>query len=269
MVSIPNLITYTNLRPIVENSCGRRLGINEFSKLVGIWSDGEESVSSLEKKEDEIRGLGFIVNKTRTLDPKTGKKVWDWGIGIELKVVLPPKRQITPPIQVSFGNAPSTPPSKNNSGFNSVSNSPNLINSEGFSPPLKNSIRNSNSNGREGMSIIALWHNGIESRKNEVARRLQERCGRVHQAWLKSRNETEASDQVDEVQVSGFSTPSKKGKEREVLQGEGGLLTPAATRENGRRKGARVVHFDMESQDETRESDDEVEERGIESNLRL
>lgn len=244
-ISIPNLITYTNLRPIVENSCGRRFGINEFKRLVAVWEEEDQEnklATSLSEEKDELRGLGFIINKVRSLD-SNGKRALDWGVGIELKVKFPPKRPVTPPIQVSFGSAPNTPPTKPNS----AQDSPGLSFGEGFGSPSGKSRGNPNgSTGREGMSIIALWHNGIEYRKSEVARRLSERCGRIHQAWLEDKSNVQ----------DGVSTPSKKGKEREVLSGEGGLLTPANTRENGRRKRGRVVHFEIDSQEDEEEDED-------------
>ncbi|EPQ27573.1 uncharacterized protein PFL1_04711 [Pseudozyma flocculosa PF-1] len=229
-VRLPNLVTYTAIRPLVERSGGRRLGPTELARLASVWMDFQapsadapsSSSASAGAGADEIKGLGFIVSRTRTLDARTGRRVWDWGIGIELEVRRP-RRAKTPPVQVEFGGVgvgveatsaatargvptPSTPgasvavdrsrfatppPSPASSRLDATPTpaSPSKRRREQSgsllpsSPSLPSSPR-STTKAREGMSFVALWNNGIEVRKAEVGRRLRQRCGRFHQLWL-------------------------------------------------------------------------------------
>ncbi len=83
-VRLPNLISYTALRPLVERSGGRRLGPTELRRLASVWTDfhskSKAAVENQEAKEEEeeVRGLGFIISKTRSMDPRTGRRALDW-----------------------------------------------------------------------------------------------------------------------------------------------------------------------------------------------
>ena len=315
-VRLPNLVSYTALRPLVERSGGRRLGPTELKRLASVWLDFQRSSKSAKEEEEEVRGLGFIISKTRSMDARTGRRALDWGIGIELEI----KRTIrerTPPTQVNFGGVevqaspvlpaegfdesvkgtpkmPSTrfstpPPSSERNGLRSPyvgqhSSSP-LFSSPRrkqrvTSPSASASPKTRSSAGaakaREGMSVVAMWNNGLETRKAEVGRRLRERCARYHQLWLDERGisvpicaKGEANLEVLDVEPATpsrrkqrmiglgiASTADSNGEEgtgtalsspslpREAVMGAGGLLTPSATRSGGRRVGKRMFHMD-------------------------
>ncbi|TKY88607.1 hypothetical protein EX895_002596 [Sporisorium graminicola] len=333
-VRLPNLISYTALRPLVERSGGRRLGPTELKRLASVWVDFQRSSAALQQgrpeaalkgeEQEEVRGLGFIISKTRSMDARTGRRALDWGIGIELEI----KRTIrerTPPTQVNFGGVevqaspvlPSSaegfdesvkgtpkmpasrfstppPPSLSSSTERQALRSPYLHQPHASSSPLLASPRRKmraasptpaspktrSSVGavkaREGMSVVAMWNNGLETRKAEVGRRLRERCARFHQLWLDEKgisvpvavksepqepstpSSRRSQKQEQEHQTIGLGIASAADSDdddndedeagrllpREAIMGAGGLLTPSATRSGGRRVGKRMFHMD-------------------------
>ncbi|PWN52942.1 hypothetical protein IE53DRAFT_384577 [Violaceomyces palustris] len=334
-VRLPNLITFTALRPLVERSGGRRFGSTELARLVGLWSQGgsESEGGSLQDRDqdsnplpptkEEIRGLGFIVTKTRALDPRSGKKVWDWGVGIELNFSRQ-ARQVTPPLEVTFQNVPTTTNMANRSPSlagphlsSASATGVQVVATPSTPPPASRrrgrdwSVQGGGSDtpgsltcsspslmdggtvkghrtAREGMSIVALWNNGIEARKAEVARRLRLRVAVYHSAWLKqmglhdTSTSTSSGDlcrkegEADQLLTSPLrseswntgevpQTPSSrktKGTEEggelrrgQAMPGPGGLLTPASTRSGCRRIGGRIIHFDPSQLDQDRLGD--------------
>ncbi|CBQ69472.1 conserved hypothetical protein [Sporisorium reilianum SRZ2] len=314
-VRLPNLISYTALRPLVERSGGRRLGPTELKRLASIWGDFRRSHDDA----DEVRGLGFIVSKTRSMDARTGRRALDWGIGIELEI----KRTVrarTPPTQVNFGGVEvhspvptavegfdesvmgtpkmpvrfSTPPPSSEKKVGRspyVESSPLLASprrkGRAASPtPASPKTRSSvgSAKAREGMSVVAMWNNGLETRKAEVGRRLRERCARYHQLWLDEKGisvplapapvkkesiehepSTPSSRRTPkhEQQVVGLGIASAADSDdddddgdaigrsmpRQAIMGAGGLLTPSATRSGGRRVGKRTFHMDASELD--------------------
>lgn len=294
-VRLPNLITYSALRPLVERTGGRRLGSEELARLVWVWSDvgssGEEKSQrdQDQDKDADVGGLGFLVNRTRTLDARTGKRTWDWGLGIELSLSralgsATARRPQTPPVEVSFRNAATAAPS---SPVPSSTSSP-----AGPSTPTRRSRTSSGEallasprrrndglrTGREGMSLVALWNNGIEVRKMEVARRLRERAGRLHQAWLDSPACTSATAScLSEAETPRTMhtekyaekddvprTPSRKmTRVGDAQIGADGLPTPSATRSRsgtGSRRNGRIMHFDPAELDAEMSAEEEEEE---------
>lgn len=323
-VRLPNLISYTALRPLVERSGGRRLGPTELRRLASVWVDFQRCQNPAEV-EEEVRGLGFIISKTRSMDPRTRRRALDWGIGIELEI----KRTVrarTPPTQVGFGGVevqaspklpaeaafdesvegtpklpsrfttPPASPSASRSLRGQVQSSPLLASPQrrgkgrAVSPtPSSPKVRSSTGldamgreKAREGMSVVAMWNNGLETRKAEVGRRLRERCARYHQLWLDekgisvpsapsqpvgeratpSRTRTiglgiASADSDDDEEASGEAPPAP----HEAIMGAGGLLTPSATRSGGHKPGnKRIFHIDpSELLSEGEEEEDESE----------
>ncbi|SPO24271.1 uncharacterized protein UTRI_03539 [Ustilago trichophora] len=324
-VRLPNLISYTALRPLVERSGGRRLGPTELRRLASVWVDFHRTSSKpnfapAEEEEEEVRGLGFIITKTRSMDPRTGRRALDWGIGIELEI----KRTIrerTPPTQVNFGgvevqSSPILPQSATEAFDETLQGTPKMRTRFTTPPPSSErklvakvspytqtsspllssprrktrvtsptpsspKVRSSTgaAKAREGMSVVAMWNNGLETRKAEVGRRLRERCARYHQLWLDetgisippplSSSVNVSPVKVDHEEQDVLATPSRTrivglgiatedrnaegGAERgdglpppprEVVMGAGGLLTPSATRSGGHRVGKRIFHMD-------------------------
>lgn len=259
VVRLPNLITYTALRPLVERTAGRRLGPVELARLMYLWSNGRlpsqdasrgasnAPVTPVGKEQEALSGLGFILARQRCLDAN-GRRKWDWSLGIELTIKRA-RREVTPPLQVSFGGSsenggasvqvPSTPPSSARSsgvafGLETPPSTP-----SGSKRRRETSGDGSPNVGREGMSLVALWNNGIEERKSEVGRRLRALCASDMEEWLQNGATTNSRADLDERP----STPEPSTRRAEV--GAGGLLTPSATRPEGRR--SRFVKFDKDT----------------------
>ncbi len=301
-VRLPNLISYTALRPLVERSGGRRLGPTELRRLANVWLDFQRQSSDA---VDEVRGLGFIIGKTRSIDTRTGRRALDWGIGIELEIKRT-VREKTPPTQIGFGGVEvqSSPLLASSDNFDETVRGTPKMPSRATTPPPAGErvaanartqlmspllgsprrkvcaesptpsspkVRSSlgAAKAREGMSVVAMWNNGLETRKAEVARRLRQRCARFHQLWLDENGiSVPAPKQAHEP-----STPSRKpagaadaesdtedgvpGPPREVVMGAGGLLTPSATRSGGRRVGKRTFHLDPSELDSHTLSDED------------
>uniref|UniRef100_V5EZ61 DNA replication factor Cdt1 C-terminal domain-containing protein n=1 Tax=Kalmanozyma brasiliensis (strain GHG001) TaxID=1365824 RepID=V5EZ61_KALBG len=279
IVRLPNLISYTALRPLVERSGGRRLGPTELRRLASVWSDFHRSSP---EEVEEVRGLGFIISKTRSMDTRTGRRALDWGLGIELEIRRT-VREKTPPTEIGFGGV-------------SVSASP-KVREEGFDEKVKASPRRKRETSgssldttreavkaREGMSVVAMWNNGLETRKAEVGRRLRERCARFHQLWLdekgisvppsarlvKKKPGSPSRNQPKMVGL-GIATSADSDAEddvfpREAIMGAGGLLTPSATRSGGRRVGKRTFHMDPSELDREALTSEDEEEGDLSSN---
>lgn len=333
-VRLPNLISYTALRPLVERSGGRRLGPTELGRLASVWVDFQRSQHppSEASEEEQVRGLGFIISKTRSMDPRTGRRALDWGIGIELEI----KRTIrarTPPTQVGFGGVevqaspklpadaafdesvegtpklPSRfttpPPSPSSRSLRGVQSSPLLgspqrrggkareVSPTPSSPKVRSSTGLSTmgrEKAREGMSVVAMWNNGLETRKAEVGRRLRERCARYHQLWLDEKGisvpppNSEPKREVEDPATPsrtrtvglGIAAADSDDEEeaplahapREAIMGAGGLLTPSATRSGGHKPGnKRIFHLDPSELLSEEEEDEEVDEPGLKSEL--
>jgi hypothetical protein len=132
LVSMPALITYHQLRPLIEQGGGYQFSEAHFARLVWLWAD-QTSASS------PLSGLGFVVNKTLNRSRSSGQKVSSWGLGIELKI-----RRTSDP------------------GLSLV----------GVEPPSPKRSRSAAENARDGMSVVALWSLGAEGRKEAVRRKL-------------------------------------------------------------------------------------------------
>lgn len=271
LVRLPNLITFGALRPLVERTAGRRLGSIELARLMYVWSNGSAISTGLptasnppllppkrpgnRSDPEYLSGLGFLLGRQRILDG-SGRRKWDWSLGIELTLYRA-RREATPPLQVSYGPSeadstsgtprtpdtrphldgvlgaqtpPSTPPSskrrRNNSGDVASPCSP-LVRRDAV--------------GRQGMSFVALWNNGVEERKAEVARRLRALCAAEMEVWLQSQD-TSRHLVVSKTRDERLKTPEPDRSGVEV--GAGGLITPSSTRATRRQAQARFVHHD-------------------------
>lgn len=101
------------------------------------------------------------------------------------------------------------------------------------------------------MSFVAMWNNGIEERKAEVGKRLRTMCAQTMEEWLNEREGLRGSEELMAAPVRSerAQTPETQVGPRSVEVGHGGLLTPSATRPEGRKAGRRTVHFSEEELD--------------------
>ena len=145
-VSIPNLISFANLKIMVEKGSNRNFGLEKFSQLIWLWTctldcQLDDRLGKEGNMEDEIKGLGFISKPMKELHRATGKKSLTWGLGIEITVktniILPNLELVNPSLPVS-----------------------------GPLPPARRIT------ARDGMSIVALWSQSSEMRTEEVRKRL-------------------------------------------------------------------------------------------------
>lgn len=228
-ISLPGLISFAALKPLVERTSGRQFGPAEFARLTYLWTDGtassqrSQSAGLQQAADDTLRsGLGFVVGRQRTLDA-AGRRKWDWSLGIEL-TVSQPERQVTPPLQVSFGaqdaavQVPRTPPSSSSvRGARSLGSSP----KSSPSPKRRNDFGALSSPsspsraavGRQSMSFLALWNNGIEERKAEVLQRLRAWCATALEAkesGLSDQGQGDAATALKES-VSALQQARSKG----------------------------------------------------------
>lgn len=148
-IRLENLATYNQLRSMVERGSGRRFGQAEFAQLLWLWNAADTVKPVLDDPFIEspstaapASSLGFLVTKTVELSKSSGKRVNGWGIGIELDL----KRN-----------------SEASERSLAIQNSPS---SRKQSSPSKMAGK------REGMSVVALWSQGAEERKNEIRLRL-------------------------------------------------------------------------------------------------
>ena len=262
-VRLPNLISFTALRPMVERASRRSLDLHEFRRLVWLWANAVGAPSSAAPPStapspgapppSEVRGMGFIVSRMRTLDSASRKRVYDWGIGIELVHNRPStwRRPATPPLEVSYGppqntvspgaggcaasspsraapvGPPQTPPRRRQPSNQTVHTSP-AQQSPARSP------------ARDDMSNIAVWNHGLEERRAELAHRLRRLVAHAHHTWLQDTQRAldecplrTASD-AEQGTAPIPKTPAKGGEMPAGYQlDEHGLLTPAATRTPG------------------------------------
>ncbi|KAN0064105.1 hypothetical protein ACQY0O_003269 [Thecaphora frezii] len=253
-VRLPNLATYSALRPLVERSGGRRFSPTELARLANVWIDFAPRPPS---GSDEVQGLGFLVTRTRTLDA-SGRRVWDWGIGIQLEVTRP-RRQKTPPVQVGFQGVVTD----GAGDVERVTPPPSPAPSQASPSPSKSVSRSA---ARDNMSFVALWNNGIEARKAQVARRLRVRCGRWHQKWLDEQGiEVVTPPPMRSDKVEEPTTPTRESKGK-AMQGEGGLWTPSHSRSG--KHAERIVK--LPHGDATDDDDDERARRSVvEDEVRL
>ncbi|KAK4685292.1 hypothetical protein P7C73_g4865, partial [Tremellales sp. Uapishka_1] len=107
-VLLPNLTNFLAIKESVERSSGRRFGLPELGRLAWMYDwdgkalpsdtdDQENPFLVTEKKEergdDSVVGLGYVISTTRTLDA-AGKKVYTYGLGIELELRVGETREI-------------------------------------------------------------------------------------------------------------------------------------------------------------------------------
>jgi len=161
-IRLENLATYNQLRAMVERGSGRRFGQTEFAQLLWLWNAASSTTSAVlddpfSDSPAPVSSLGFLVTKTTEMSKTNGKKMSSWGIGIELDL----KR-----------NGEATERSL------SIQNSP--VSAKKPTSPNKMAGK------REGMSVVALWSQGAEERKNEIRLRLGNCVVQHHDSFLHS-----------------------------------------------------------------------------------
>lgn len=292
VVRLPNLISYSTLRPLVERTAGRRLGPVELARLMYIWSNGRVECAaavnpttaptkpivsnsttvdrSASTSENILSGLGFLLGRQRCLD-SNGRRSWDWSLGIELTIKRA-RRQVTPPMQVSFGTddgnkaeveLPSTPTKRGVAssvyGLDTPPSTPSSPSKRKRETSGELGSASPQGVGREGMSFVALWNNGMEQRKSEVGKRLRSITAGEMEQWLASDDGAASNrassqtpqtssvmamdDEEDSENIPRPSTPERRPQHRAVQIGPGGLPTPSSTRPDGKRR--RVVDFNQ------------------------
>lgn len=135
LVNLPNLITYHQLRPMIEGAGGHQFSETQFARLVWLWSESADAAP------EDLSGLGFLVNKTVGRKRSSEQKVISWGIGIQLRI----RRTEEPSLALVGLSA---------------------------APPSPKRARTAAENARDGMSVVALWSLGAEARKEAVKRKL-------------------------------------------------------------------------------------------------
>lgn len=107
-VALENVTNYVAIRPLVEKTCQRRFGVTDLKRLVTLWAwDGRSRISESHggKLDDNpfldspqtiakrswplITRQGYVLSLTRTIDPSTQRRIYTYGMGIE--VVVDPK----------------------------------------------------------------------------------------------------------------------------------------------------------------------------------
>ena len=200
-VVIPHVLTFQRLRMMVERTCRRTFDINDFRRLVWIWSHAPGMPS---ETTDDTGGMGFLVTRTRSMDVHTRRKTYDWAIGIEMAL----HRAHAPPLQVQFG-------SPQNGASSPTPASP---------PPSPTR--------RENMSHLAIWNAGIDDRRRELVHRLTQVVAAAHAQWIET-HQLSLDDCLDALVPASHTaltrammepvTPTKRA-------GHTGLLTPSASR---------------------------------------
>lgn len=194
-IRLPNLIDLPDLSRKIESS-GRRFNEKEFARLVWVWEgcgvgEGEEEEELEIRSEGAAKdagGMGFIVSRTRC--GTANAVVSTYGIGISVTVKtnpqLPKYELVGPP------SSPSRSPEKK------------------VAPPSPNSL----GRGREGMSVVALWSQGNDLRREEFGRRLKEwarRCAEDEvSCGLRSRSKPATNAQRQNDVVSASNLPPRK-----------------------------------------------------------
>ena len=200
-VVIPHVLTFQRLRMMVERTCRRTFDINDFRRLVWIWSHAPGMPS---ETTDDTGGMGFLVTRTRSMDVHTRRKTYDWAIGIEMALHRAP----TAPLQVQYG-------SPRNGAASPTPASP---------PPSPTR--------RENMSHLAIWNAGIDDRRRELVYRLTQVVAAAHAQWIETHH-LSLDDCLDSLVPASHTaltrammepvTPTKRA-------GHTGLLTPSASR---------------------------------------
>lgn len=164
VIRIPNLINFHELRKKIESG-GKAFGEKELARLLWVWEgcgqgEGEESMASVNRDDDddeldvgkgEAGGMGFVVTKTRAGSARSILTTYGIGIAVSLRA------------------NPQLPT------FELLPHSPSRSLEKKVAPPSPGSV----GRGREGMSVVALWSQGQDSRREEFGRRLRdwaERC---------------------------------------------------------------------------------------------
>ena len=204
---IANVIHFHTLRPMVERTLRRTFTMADFKRLVWVWSHAPGSDTQLPSSPApmpmEVGGMGFVVSRARTIDSHTHKRIYDYGIGIEMQL-YEPKTIVSP--TVTFGSPGNTASPRRRS--------PNRLR-----PPASPS-------SREEMSYLAMWNNGVDERRAEFHRRLCHFVAMSHDRWLAQQP---PSDDTPPPPVDTPSTP----KLPTGYCTSNGLLTPTATRSGG------------------------------------
>lgn len=200
-VVIPHVLTFQRLRLMVERTCRRTFDINDFRRLVWVWSHapGVPRETSM-----DTGGMGFLVTRTRSMDVHTRRKTYDWAIGIEMAL----HRAHAPPLQVQYG-------SPRNGASSPTPTSP---------PPSPTR--------RENMSHLAIWNAGIDDRRRELVHRLTQVVAAAHAQWIET-HQLSLDDCLDALVPASHTaltrammepvTPTKRANST-------GLLTPSASR---------------------------------------
>lgn len=249
-ISIPHLITFSALRPLVEKSSGRRLASEDLSRLLWIW-----------KMKGE-KDIGLTVSTKRVIDPlRSARPILDYSVGIcirpnssisdeddgitdncadsgALRVATPPR---TRTLTIEEPTSPSPSPRKRSRNeailpARTPPQSPSSRSVAQFTSPSRMGTREGAASPRRGMNIVAMWNNGIEIRKRQVRKRLIDWSLRCFVAWHREeQSRVSASIDSQERAVSHTlakvpETP-KKRKGADPVEGLGGLWTPGKSRD--------------------------------------
>ncbi|PWN89617.1 hypothetical protein FA10DRAFT_268143 [Acaromyces ingoldii] len=251
-VSIPHLITYSTLRPLVEKSSGRNLSPKDLSRLLWIWSKGGK------------KDIGLTMSAKRVVDPLRGTRpVLDYSLGIRIgsesfesddEDDVPfdeePQRAATPPrtrsLTIDEPTSPSPSPRKKsrNGGVYPTRTPPQSPSSRSLSafPGRTGGTRELTAGAaspKRGMNLVAMWNKGIEARKREVRKRLVDWSLRCFATWHRQQRHLYVSDSREEASLAGTAagiapqTPKKKTSGgKNAIEGYGGLWTPANSKES-------------------------------------
>lgn len=136
-VDIPNLAPFTALRPVVERGSGLRFDSKALSQLLWVWQTASDAL--MVRSDNTSRGLGFILGRMIDVTKGTGRRQPTWGIGIELDIK---KHAPEPSLELMGSSA---------------------------SPSHKRAQQQAPTpGGRDGMSVVALWSQGAEARKELI-----------------------------------------------------------------------------------------------------
>lgn len=189
-VDLPNLVTYTQIKAVVERGAGKRFGPLELGQLVWLWEGGLDgpfaseaelsardaaagSAANLLGSKNRRGGLSLSVSATRQLDKNTGKRVYTWGLGLDLR--LKANVQL-PAFEVLDGSSTTAPRTPARSAKSDASSSGTGSPASAAAHRLK----------RQGMSVLPLWSSKAESRKREMRRRLGACVAKAHDNFVAS-----------------------------------------------------------------------------------
>lgn len=270
-VSIPHLITYSTLRPLVEKSSGRNLSPKDLSRLLWIWSKGGK------------KDIGLTMSTKRVVDPLRGTRpVLDYSLGIRIgsesfesddEDDVPfdeePQRAATPPRTRSLTiDEPTSPsPSPRKKSRNGVvyptrtpPQSPSSRSLSAFAGRTSGTreMTAGAASPKRGMNLVAMWNKGIEARKREVRKRLLDWSLRCFAAWHRQQRHLLVSDAREGARVAETATgeapetPKKKASGgQNPTEGYGGLWTPANSRDSDHVAGqGRILGREQEQEQE-------------------